>query len=141
MAENKTKPTAASVEKFLNSIKDAQQREDSFTLVEMMKKASREAPIMWGAALIGFGQVKVKSPSSGREVDWLRIGFSPRKANISVYISGDIVGQHGVALKKLGKHKTGKGCLYINKLQEVDLKVLKGMIVAALKRKDFFAKK
>jgi hypothetical protein len=140
MAEIKTKPNAASVEKFLNSVKDTRQREDSFTLLEMMKKASKEEPQMWGAALIGFGNVTVKSPNSGREVDWLRIGFSPRKANISVYISGDIQTQHGPALKKLGKHKTGKGCLYINKLEDVDLKVLKGMIDASLKRKDFFEK-
>lgn len=73
-------------------------------------------------------------------MDWLRIGFSPRKANISLYISGDIEAQHGAALKKLGKHKTGKGCLYINKLEDVDLKVLKGMVDASLKRKDYFEK-
>jgi hypothetical protein len=138
MAENKTKPTAGSVEKFLNAVKDDQQREDGFKLLEIMKKASKEEPKMWGASLIGFGQVKLKSPNSGREVDWLRIGFSPRKANFSLYISGDIERQHGAALKKLGKHKTGKGCLYINKLEDVDLKVLKGMIDASLKRKDFF---
>jgi hypothetical protein len=138
MAENKTKPTAASVEAFFNTVADAQQREDSFALLEMMKKASKAEPVMWGAALIGFGQVKVKSPGSGREVDWLRIGFSPRKANISVYISGDILNQHGAALKALGKHKTGKGCLYIKRLADVDLKVLKGMIEASLKRRDFF---
>jgi hypothetical protein len=138
MAEIKTKPNAASVEKFLNAVGDAQQREDSFTLLEMMKKASKEEPKMWGASLIGFGQVKLKSPATGREVDWLRIGFSPRKANISLYISGDILNQHAAALKKLGKHKTGKGCLYINKLEDVDMKVLKGMIEASLKRKDFF---
>lgn len=140
MAENKTKPNAASVEKFLNGVKDTQQREDSFALLEMMKNASKEEPKMWGAALIGFGLVKVKSPNSGREVDWLRIGFSPRKAAISLFISGDIQEQHGAALKKLGKHKTGKGCLYINKLEDVDVKVLKGMIDASLKRKDFFGK-
>jgi hypothetical protein len=116
MAENKTKPTAGSVEKFLNAVKDEKRREDSFTLLEMMKKASKEEPRMWGASLIGFGNVSIKSPNSGREVEWLRIGFSPRKANISVYISGDIQTQHAAALKKLGKHKTGKGCLYIHKL-------------------------
>ena len=139
MAEIKTKPNAASVEKFLNAVKDAQQREDSLILLEMMRKASKEEPKMWGASLIGFGQVRIKSPS-GREVEWLRIGFSPRKGNFSIYISGDIVTQHGAALKTLGKHKTGKGCLYINRLEDVDLKVLKGMIDASLKRKDFFAK-
>jgi hypothetical protein len=140
MAEIKTKPTASSVDKFLNAVKDGQQREDSFTLLQLMKKASKEEPKMWGASLIGFGQVRLKSPNTGREVEWLRIGFSPRKANISLYISGDIVNQHAAALKKLGKHKTGKGCLYINKLEDVDMKVLKGMIEASLKQKDFFSK-
>lgn len=138
MAEIKTKPTAAGVEKFINGVKDTRQREDCFTLLEMMKMASKEDPVMWGAALIGFGNRTVKSPASGREVEWLQIGFSPRKDTISVYISGDIQRQHAAALKKLGKHMTGKGCLYIKRLEDVDLKVLKGMIEASLKRKDFF---
>jgi hypothetical protein len=132
MAENKTIPTAASVEKFINTVKDEQKRKDSFVLLEMMKKASGEEPTMWGTSLIGFGNVKVKSPATGREVDWLRIGFSPRKANFSLYLFGNIK-KHAVALKKLGKHKTGMGCLYINKLEDVDLKVLKGLIEASLK--------
>lgn len=132
MAENKTIPTAASVEKFINTVKDEQKRKDSFVLLEMMKKASGEKPKMWGSSLIGFGNVRVKSPATGREVDWLRIGFSPRKANFSLYLFGDIK-KHAAALKKLGKHKTGLGCLYINKLEDVDLKVLKGMIEVSLK--------
>ena len=103
-----------------------------------MKKASGEEPKMWGRALIGFGNIKIKSPKTGREVEWLKIGFSPRKANISLYISGDINHQHAEALTKLGKHKTGVGCLYINKLEEIDLKVLIGMIEASLKM-DFFS--
>lgn len=138
MAENKTKPTSASVEDFINSIKDEQKRKDSFVLLEMMKKASGEEPKMWGSSLIGFGQIRIKSPS-GREVDWLRLGFSPRKANLSLYISGDINRQHGEALKKLGKHKTGVGCLYINKLADVDMKILKKMIEKSLTM-DHFAK-
>lgn len=138
MAEIKTKPTAASVEAFINKVEGDQKREDSFAILEMMKKASKSEPKMWGPAIVGFGNVKLKSPNTGREVDWLRIGFSPRKANISLYISGDIHKQHGDALKKLGKHKTGKGCLYINRLADIDVKVLKGMIEASLKRKDFF---
>ncbi len=132
MAENKTIPTAASVEKFINTVKDEQKRKDSFVLLEMMKKASGEKPKMWGSSLIGFGNVRVKSPATGREVDWLRIGFSPRKANFSLYLFGNIK-KHAAALKKLGKHKTGLGCLYINKLADVDLKVLKGMIDLSLK--------
>ena len=139
MAEIKTKANSASVDDFINSIKDEQKRKDSFLLLEIMKKASGEEPKMWGSSLIGFGQVRIKSPTTSREVDWLRIGFSPRKANFSLYISGNINHQHAEALKKLGKHKTGVGCLYINKLEDVDLGVLKGMIEKSLTM-DFFYK-
>ena len=134
LAEIKTKPTSASVEDFINTIKDEQKRKDSFVLLEMMKKATGEEPILWGSSVIGFGSKRYKSPTSGREVDWLRIGFSPRKANLSLYISIGIK-EHDAALKKLGKHKTGVGCLYINKLEEIDLKVLKGILDASLNRK------
>ena len=139
MAEAKTKPTDASVESFIDSVKDEQKRKDSAVLVEMMRKASGEQPKMWGSSIIGFGNQKVKSPATGKEVDWLRIGFSPRKANLSLYLTGDIKKNYAAALKKLGKHKTGLGCLYINKLTDVDLKVLKGMMEAALKA-GFFGK-
>jgi len=132
MAEIKTKPTAASVEEFINTVKDEQKRKDSFVILEMMKKVSGEEPKMWGSSLIGFGNVRLKNPATGREVDWLRIGFSPRKANFSLYLTGDIK-KYDAALKKLGKHKTGKGCLYINKLEDIDTKVLKGLIEASLK--------
>jgi hypothetical protein len=138
MADIKTKATSASVEDFINSIKDEQKRKDSFVLLEMMKKAIGEEPKMWGSSLIGFGHVRIKSPKTGREVDWLRLRFSPRKANFSLYISGNINHQHAEALKKLGKHKTGVGCLYINKLEDVDLKVLKGMIEASLTMEFFY---
>ena len=93
---------------------------------------------MWGSSIIGVGNVRLKSPASGREVDWLRIGFSPRKANLSLYLTGDIK-KYAVALEKLGKHKTGLGCLYINKVADIDLKVLKAMIAASLKA-GFFGK-
>ncbi len=132
LAEIKTKPTEASVEDFLNSVKDEQKRKDSFVLLAMMKTATGEEPKMWGGSMIGFGLKRYKSPATGREVDWFRIGFSPRKANLSLHMTIDIK-KHADALKKLGKHKTGVGCLYINKLDDVDLKVLKGMIKASLK--------
>ena len=132
LAVIKTKPTQASVEDFINSVKDEQKRKDSFVILEMMKKASGEEPVLWSNSIIGFGIKRYKSPSSGREVDWLRIGFSPRKANLSLYLMVYIKEQ-AAALKKLGKHKTGAGCLYINKLEDVDLKVLKRMINLALK--------
>ena len=134
MAEIKTKPTSASVENFINSVKDEQKRKDSFVILEMMKKASGQEPKMWGNSLIGFGNVRYKSPATGREVDWIRIGFSPRKANLSLYLSMNIK-EHAAALEKLGKHKTGVGCLYINKLEDIDMKVLKSMIDLSLTRK------
>src|SRR4030067_899441 len=130
LVEIKTKPTAASVEDFINKLTDEQKRKDSFVLLEMMKKASGEEPVLWSSSVIGFGTKRYKSPTTGREVDWLRIGFAPRKANLSLYISVGIK-EHAAALKKLGKHKTGVGCLYINKLEDVDLKILKGMIDAS----------
>jgi hypothetical protein len=138
MAEIKTKPTTASVEDFINKVPDERKRKDSFVLLEMMQTATGEEPKMWGNSLIGFGMVRLKSPATGREVDWLRIGFSPRKANLSLYLTGNIKLQDE-ALKRLGKHKTGVGCLYINRLDDVDLQVLKEIIEASLIQ-DFFAK-
>ena len=131
LADIKTKPTSASVEDFINNVKDEQKRKDSFVLLEMMKKATGEEPILWSSSIIGFGNKRYRSPATGREVDWLRIGFSPRKANLSLYLMVNIK-EHAADLKKLGKHKTGVGCLYINKLDEIDLKVLKRMIDASL---------
>lgn len=136
MAENKTKPTNASVEEFINSVSDEQKRKDSFAILEMMKKASGEKPVMWGTSLIGFGYVRLKSPATGREVEWFRIGFSPRKANLSLYLNGGST-RHAGALAKLGKHKSGAGCIYINKLADIDLKVLNDMIEASLQM-DYF---
>jgi hypothetical protein len=131
LAQIKTKPTSANVEDFINKVSDEQKRKDSFVLLEMMKKATQEEPVLWSSSVIGFGTKRYKSPTTGREVDWLRIGFSPRKANLSLYLSISIK-EHAAALKKLGKHKTGVGCLYINKLEEIDLKVLKGIIDTSL---------
>ncbi|MDF3026051.1 MAG: hypothetical protein K0S23_358 [Fluviicola sp.] len=134
LAEIKTKPTAASVAEFIGGIEDEIKRKDSFILLEMMKKASGEEPVLWGNSIIGFGNKRYKSERSGREVDWFLIGFSPRKANLSLYISVAIE-EHADALKILGKHKTGGGCLYINRLDDVDLNVLMGMINTALSKK------
>lgn len=130
VAEIKTKPTTASVEDFINAITSEQKRKDSFVLLELMKNASREEPVLWSNSIIGFGNKRYKSPTSGREVDWLRLGFAPRKTNLSLYLSVGIA-EHAEALKKLGKYKTGVGCLYINKLGDVDMDVLKGMIEAS----------
>ena len=134
LVEIKTKPTAASVEGFINNVKDEQKRKDSFVILEMMKKATGEEPVVWSSSIIGFGNKRYKSPATGREVDWLRIGFSPRKANLSLYISIGIK-EHAAALQKLGKHKTGVGCLYINKLDDINIKVLEEMINTAANTK------
>ncbi|HVF96509.1 MAG TPA: DUF1801 domain-containing protein [Flavisolibacter sp.] len=132
LAEIKTKPTSDSVEGFIDSIKDEQKRKDSHVILKMMERATREKPKMWGSSMIGFGDVRYKSPKTGREVDWFKMGFSPRKANLSLHI-GLGVQQYADALKNLGKHKTGVGCLYINQLSDVDIKVLEKLIAAAAK--------
>ena len=131
VAEIKTKQNASSVSSFIDGIADEQKRKDSYVILKMMEKATNEEPKMWGSSMIGFGKLRYKSPASGREVDWFKIGFSPRKANLSLHLLD--LQRHADALKKLGKHKTGKGCLYINKLGDVDLEVLEEMIAAAAK--------
>ena len=126
MAEPKTRKTAASVEKFINSVPDEQKRKDAFAILEMMKKATGEEPKMWGSSIIGFGETLLKY-ASGKELDWPKMAFSPRKQNLTLYI-GIGSGGYESMLKKLGKHKTGKGCLYIHKLTDIDTKILQEMI-------------
>jgi hypothetical protein len=132
LAEIKTKQTEASVASFINSIPDEQKRKDSEAILKMMEKATKDKPKMWGSSIIGFGNVRYKSAKTGREVDWFKMGFSPRKANLTLYM-GVSIEKHADALNKLGKHKTGVGCLYINKLADVDNKVLEKMIATAAK--------
>ena len=134
LAEIKTKETDSSVEDFINSVKEEEKRKDIFILLDLMQKATKEKPKLWGSSIIGFGNKRYKSPASGREVDWFIIGFSPRKANLSLYLVLDIQ-QYAETLKKLGKHKTGVGCLYINKLVDIDIKVLEDLINIAAKIK------
>ena len=134
LAVIKTKPTSASVEAFINNVTNEQKRKDSFVLLEIMKKATGEEPVLWSNSIIGFGIKRYKSPSTGREVDWLLIGFSPRKTNLSLYLMMNLK-ENAAALKKLGKHKAGVGCIYINKLEDIDLKVLREMIDMSLKQK------
>ncbi|MGB8194746.1 MAG: DUF1801 domain-containing protein [Chitinophagaceae bacterium] len=133
LAEIKTKQTAASAEGFIDGLQDEQQRKDSHVVLKMMKKATKEEPKMWGSSMIGFGKVRYKSPATGREVDWFKIGFAPRKANLSLHLIIDME-QHAELLNKLGKHKTGKGCLYINKLADVDIKILEKLINTAVSK-------
>ena len=130
VAEIKTKQNTGDVDGFINSIPDEQKRKDTRTLITMMEKATKEKPMMWGTSMIGFGKLRYKSPTSGREVDWFKIGFSPRKNNFSLHLVFDIK-QYAATLNKLGKHKTGMGCLYINKLEDVDVKVLQQLIDTA----------
>ncbi len=130
MAELKTKKTELSVDAFLKKIPEAQKRKDAFTIVELMEKATKAKGKMWGSAIIGFGDKRLKY-ESGRELDWFVMGFSPRKQNLTLYVHGAVTTQEAL-LKKLGKYKTGKGCLYINKLEEVDMAVLKEIIKKGL---------
>jgi hypothetical protein len=134
LAQIKTKPTTSSVEDFIAAVPDEQKRKDSLMILKLMEKITKEEPKMWGSSIIGFGDKRYKSPTSGREVDWFKVGFSPRKANISLYLIMDIKSRTD-ALKKLGKYKTDGGCIYINKLEDVNMKVLEGMIKAVLKSK------
>ena len=134
LAEIKTKENNSNVEEFINKLPDEQKRKDSQILLKLMEKKIKEKPKMWGSSIIGFGNFRYKSPATGREVEWFKIGFSPRKANFSLYLFLDIKA-HAETLNKLGKHKTGVGCLYINKLEDVNMKVLEGMIDTAVKKK------
>lgn len=129
MTELKTKKTQLSVQTFIKQIPGEQKRKDALVIMELMEKATKAKGKMWGTSIIGFGDRLLKY-ESGRELDWFIMGFSPRKQNFALYVSGAVEQQS--LLKKLGKHKTGKGCLYINKLEEVNLFVLNEIIVKGL---------
>ncbi len=132
MAELKTKPSNASVEEFLNTIDDETKRSDSFMILAMMRQVSNSEPRMWGTSIVGFGD-RHYHYASGREGDWFLVGFSPRKENLTLYLTfGGL--QDIELLKRLGKYKTGKGCLYIKRLRDVDLEVLKDLINECVSR-------
>jgi len=131
MAENKTKPTKGSVTAFLSKIKDKQVRDDCFVILEMMQKVSKCEPVMWGSAIVGFGTYHYVY-ESGREGDMILIGFSPRKQNISIYLMGGL-NEVEDELPKLGKYKTGGGCLYIKSLSDVKATVLKKVFAKAFR--------
>ena len=131
-SELKTKETEASVEDFLNSLTDDQKRADSFKVLEMFKRVTGERPKMWGPAIIGFGH-RVLKYDSGRELDWMICGFSPRKSDLTLYIN-DSTGGSDDLLAKLGKHKTGKVCLYIKRLSDVDESVVEQLIRRSFER-------
>ena len=126
MAELKTKPNNQSVEGFLNQVPDEKKRQDSFAILELMKQVTGNEPIMWGDSIVGFGTYKYKY-ASGREGEWPVTGFSPRKQNLTLYITSGF-DEYDDLLIKLGKHSTGKSCLYIKKLEDVDQEVLRELI-------------
>lgn len=130
-AEVKTKVNEASVTDFLNSVEDEQKRKDSFEVLKLMKQISKEDAKMWGSSIVGFGSYHYKG-ASGREGDWMLIGFSPRKQNITLYIMPGFE-RYPTLMKKLGKYSTGKSCLYIKKLSDVDVAVLKELMAESLK--------
>ncbi len=123
MAEMKTKKTTASVEDFLKTIKEEQKQKDAFTILEMMKKATKSEPKMWGTAIIGLGEHSYKL-ASGEKNEWFQIGFASRAKDFSLYLMGEKADKFHTLLGKLGKHSRGKGCLYINKIDDIDRKVL-----------------
>lgn len=126
MAEPKTKPTGASVLDFLAGVENDRRREDALALLELMRDVTGEEPEMWGPSIVGFGSYRYKY-QSGREGTSPLTGFSPRKQSLTLYLMGGFEEQQAL-LARLGKHKTGVGCLYVNKLQDVDLPTLRELI-------------
>lgn len=133
MAAIKTQQNEASVEAFLQTIKEEQKRKDCDVLLKMMKAATKEKPKMWGSSIIGFGKYHYKSERSKQEGDWYITGFSPRKQNITIYILPS-VDSYKDLVKKLGKYKNSVSCLLINKLSDVDQAALKELISTAYKQ-------
>ena len=126
MAENKTKENEQDPEAFLNRVENEKKRKDSFAIMELMKQVTGMQPKMWGDSIIGFGSYHYKY-ESGREGDMPLIGFSPRKQNLTLYIM-DGFDEGDSLLSKLGKHKVGKSCLYVNKLEDIDQGTLKELV-------------
>ena len=126
MAELKTKPTKQSVKDFVNAIKDEQRKKDCRTVSRIMKRITKANPKMWGPGIVGFGSYHYKY-ASGREGDWFLVGFAPRKQNLTLYIMSGFK-KYSALLKKLGKHKIGGSCLYVKRLDDVDMDVLTELI-------------
>ncbi len=133
MGEIKTKQTNVDVKEFINSFADTEQkRKDSFELIKLMQEATGHPPKMWGPSIIGFGMYHYKSDRSKQEGDWPLLGFSPRKAAISLYVYTGAA-EHEPLLKDLGKFKMGKACIYIKKLEDINLPALKKMMNASIR--------
>jgi hypothetical protein len=127
MAEIKTQRTTQSPLDFLDSVEPAQKRDDSLTLLHMFEECTGEKAVMWGTSIVGFGEYHYTSERSSQEGDWPLAGFSPRKQNLTLYVISDFKNKEEL-LRKLGKHKTSVGCLYINKLSDIDLDILSRII-------------
>lgn len=125
MAELKTKQTNASVTAFLKKIRDEKRRSECLAILKLMKDVTKSEPKMWGSSIVGFGTYRYKYPT-GREGEWFLTGFSPRKQNLTLYIMSGL--GFGALLAKLGKHKAGRACLYIKKLEDIDMSVLKELV-------------
>lgn len=126
MAELKTKATTQDPKDFLQTITPDEKKKDGFALLEMFKQITGEKAVMWGSSIVGFGKYHYKSERSSQEGDWPLVGFSPRKQNLTLYVMAG--NMDNPDLKKLGKHKTSVGCLYINKLSDVDQDILRKLI-------------
>lgn len=130
MAELKTKENDGDVTAFLNGVADEKKRQDSFAILHLMQEVTQAEPKMWGDSIVGFGHYHYKY-ESGREGDWFVTGFSPRKQNLTLYIMAGF-DQYDELMARLGKHKTGKSCLYINKLADVDTAVLHELVAQSV---------
>ena len=134
MAELKTRPNDGDVEAFLQSVEDERRRRDCRTVVEMLTRLTGEVPRMWGGSIIGFGSYEY-AYESGRTGTWMRIGCSPRKQSLTLYIMSGVE-RYEELLRRLGTHRTGKSCLYVNRLEDIDLDVLEELVVASLEDMD-----
>lgn len=129
--ELKTSENETSVQAFLNTVEDRAKRADCDKVIEIMGRLTGEGPKMWGSSIIGFGKMHLKY-DSGRELDWMKTGFSPRKANLTLYIV-DGFDKYDQLMSRLGKYKTGKSCLYVKRLADIDQNVLEELITASLR--------
>ncbi|MDX1438930.1 MAG: DUF1801 domain-containing protein [Rubricoccaceae bacterium] len=131
MSDLKTKPTDASVKKFLDGVENAQRKKDAYVILDLMREVTGKEPKLWGPSIVGFGSYHYVY-DSGREGDWPITGFSPRKQNLTLYIMPGF-DRYDDLMSKLGKHKTGKSCLYVNKLDDVDMDVLRELVEQSVK--------
>ena len=132
MAELKTKPNRSSVERFVRAVTDEERRRDCQAMIRMMSEVTGAEPEMWGTSIVGFGRYHYKY-ASGREADWMLLGFSPRKKDLTLYVMAGFE-DFPELMQKLGRYKTGTSCLYLRKLEDVDTKVLRKLLKGSVKK-------